>query len=344
MQRKNRLGLSGAALAIVALSAAAVAPVSANPNPDLASRVHFMPLNGASGQAFGQARGGGKPGGGGSATATQAGINYHGGRVAAPTAGSAFHVVSIYWSATQIYTGGPSSSGTDLSGTSCVDGSLVGTFLNNLNDSAYYNINKTYWDNIGGSLRYVSGNVVYDGCWADGSNAPSGTQSVSDAAIRAEIVAGFSTGRLTYAADTIYSVFSAGGVNLGGQAFTQYCAYHGHFSWTDSTNHVQDVIYAVMPYNAYSTSCMGQAVGPNGDAADFEVNTLVHEIEEANTDPDLNAWYDRRGYENADKCAWTWGTTSTASNGAKYNVSLGGKNWLIQRNWKNAGSGSCAMS
>ena len=35
---------------------------------------------------------------------------------------------------------------------------------------------------------------------------------------------------------------------------------------------------------------------------------IAHELEEAATDPDLNAWYDRRGDENADKCAWTFGT------------------------------------
>ena len=43
---------------------------------------------------------------------------------------------------------------------------------------------------------------------------------------------------------------------------------------------------------------------------------IAHELEEAATDPDLNAWYDSRGDENADKCAWTFGTTYTAANGA----------------------------
>jgi len=70
---------------------------------------------------------------------------------------------------------------------------------------------------------------------------------------------------------------------------------------------------------------------------------MAHELEEAVTDPDLNAWYDRRGAENADKCAWTFGTTSTLSTGAKYNVTLGGLRYLIQRNWVNSGAGFCAM-
>ena len=61
---------------------------------------------------------------------------------------------------------------------------------------------------------------------------------------------------------------------------------------------------------------------------------ISHELEEAVTDLDLNAWYDRRGYENADKCAWTFGTTYT-SGGALANVHLGSRDYLIQRNWVN---------
>ena len=68
------------------------------------------------------------------------------------------------------------------------------------------------------------------------------------------------------------------------------------------------------------------------------------ELEEAVTDPDLNAWYDNRGMENADKCAWTFGTVQTAGNGSKYNMTLGTMNYLIQRNWVNASGGFCALS
>jgi hypothetical protein len=338
MQRNTRLGYLGAATAAIAISVAAVAPVAATTSPDLASHVHFMPIIGATAQADGQASGQAKnarPGG--NSAYPQAGINYHGGRIVAQD----FHVVSIYWSSGATYPGGPNPNGAELTGSGAADGSLVGTFLRGLGGSPYYNINKTYWDQLtAGVYRSVTGGIVYDGYWADGTNAPSGTDNVSGAAVEAEIAAGFASGALTYGANTIYSVFSAGGVNLGGGAFTQYCAYHGHFTWSGN-----DVIYAVMPYNAYNTSaCGAQATGPNGDPADFEVNTLAHEIEEANTDPSLSAWWDNRGYENADKCAWTFGTTSTASNGAKYNMTIGGKNWLVQRNWKNSGSGSCALS
>jgi len=39
------------------------------------------------------------------------------------------------------------------------------------------------------------------------------------------------------------------------------------------------------------------------------VSVMAHELEETISDPNLNAWYDSTGAENADKCAWTFGTT-----------------------------------
>lgn len=87
-----------------------------------------------------------------------------------------------------------------------------------------------------------------------------------------------------------------------------------------------------------------QNSSPNNDVAtDGMISVLAHEIVEAASDPDLNAWYDASGQENADKCAWTFGTTKTASNGAAYNVVVGGKDYLIQQNW-NAATQGCALS
>jgi hypothetical protein len=92
-------------------------------------------------------------------------------------------------------------------------------------------------------------------------------------------------------------------------------------------------------------ACEAQTTSPNNNSgADGMASVIAHESEEAFTDPDLNAWYDTAGNENADKCAWTFGTTSRASNGSQYNITLGGTNYLIQRNWVNASGGYCSMS
>jgi len=40
--------------------------------------------------------------------------------------------------------------------------------------------------------------------------------------------------------------------------------------------------------------------------------------------------------ENADKCAWKFGTTYTTANGQKANMKLGARDFLIQQNWVNA--------
>ena len=100
MPRKSRLGLISTMTAAAAIALAAVAPVTARSNPDLASHVHFMPTRAAAALAAAPGAGkghGGGGGGGGGATGAQAGINYHGGRVASTATGAAFHVVSIYW-------------------------------------------------------------------------------------------------------------------------------------------------------------------------------------------------------------------------------------------------------
>lgn len=58
-------------------------------------------------------------------------------------------------------------------------------------------------------------------------------------------------------------------------------------------------------------------------------NVSGHELSEAMTDPaSPGAWYDSKGAENGDKCAWTFNVPSvTFSNGSK---------WKIQGEWSNA--------
>jgi hypothetical protein len=57
-------------------------------------------------------------------------------------------------------------------------------------------------------------------------------------------------------------------------------------------------------------------------------NVSGHELSEARTDPDSpGAWYDRRGQENGDKCAWTFNVPLvTFSNTTQ---------WKIQGEWSN---------
>lgn len=272
-----------------------------------------------------------KPHGGGGGT----GISYHGG----PVLQAATKVVAVYWANSAIYLNGPIPGST---GGGASDGSLVGFFLRNLGGSAYFNINTTYTNGSGKAIANV---VNYVGFWANNTNAPSGTQSVSDASMLAMLQSGFTSGKLSYDANTLYVIFTAGTVNLGGGFGTQYCAYHWYGNLT-LNGQSKWVLYSAMPYDyAYANACTANAASPNNDpGADAEVNTLAHEIEETTTDMYLSAWYDSRGYENADKCAWNFGAYYTTPNGGIANIKVGGKDFLVQQNWINAGSGGCRLS
>jgi hypothetical protein len=180
--------------------------------------------------------------------------------------------------------------------------------------------------------------VAYKGSTTD--NYSQGT-TLTDAKVKSVVSSAITSGRLPKDTNGIYFVLTSSDVNESSGFCTQYCGWH-----TNGTISSSDIKYSFVGNpDRCPSACEDQTVGPNGNAgADGMASIISHELEEAATDPDLNAWYDTSGYENADKCAWTFGSTSTASNGAAYNMTFGGRNWLIQQNWVNSGSGYCAKS
>jgi len=250
-------------------------------------------------------------------------ISYHGGPII-----QAQKVAAIYWSSRTIYRGGPAP-GSASAGSS--DGSLVGLFLNHLGGSPYYAINALYHD---GSGHFIQNSVTYSQYWASNTGVPAPGSNVTLSAIEAKIVAGFTSGSLTFDPSTVYLVFTDSAVDQDNLFPDLDCAEHGHFTWTG-----HDVKFGAMPRDVDQFGCkQGDHVSgvgsPNNDpAADAEVNTIAHETEETNTDEDINAWLDAHGNESADKCAWTFDPTYTTANGAKANMNIGGKDFLIQRQW-----------
>jgi hypothetical protein len=127
-----------------------------------------------------------------------------------------------------------------------------------------------------------------------------------------------------------------------------FCAYHSSYGGTG--------IYADMPFPIYSSptgyTCSSEGAfgygnneAPNGNVdGDAEVSPLSHEIAEAMTDPNGNAWFDRSGYENGDECAYTYGQVA-GSAGAYYNQTIMGDHFLTQEEFSNSdfnsGGGGC---
>jgi hypothetical protein len=69
------------------------------------------------------------------------------------------------------------------------------------------------------------------------------------------------------------------------------------------------------------------------------VSVIAHEIAEAASDPTLNAWYDANGNENADKCAWQFGSSPTPTSNVQF---ADGSKFLLQTNW-NPKTGLCVV-
>ena len=121
-------------------------------------------------------------------------------------------------------------------------------------------------------------------------------------------------------------------------AFTQYCAYHSSFASGSTVT-----LYAYIPYaNTVSRVCdAGQH--PNDDDADATINLISHEHNEAITDPLGNAWFDRLGQENGDKCAWTFGAPLGSTLYGAYNQLINGHPYYLQREWSNRSYG-CVLT
>jgi hypothetical protein len=213
--------------------------------------------------------------------------------------------------------------------------SLLSHLASNIGGSPYFNINTTYSNGAG---AHVSNSVRYVTSTTDNYSQ---TTSLSDAGVQNVVSSAITSGRLPKDSNAVYFVLTSADVNETSGFCTQYCGWHTH-----STIGGADIKYAFVGNpDRCPSACEAQSTSPNGNpGADGMASILSHELEESVTDPDLNAWFDRRGAENADKCAWTFGTVFAAANGSAYNVVLGGTQYLIQRNWVNSGNGFCAMS
>lgn len=134
--------------------------------------------------------------------------------------------------------------------------------------------------------------------------------------------------------NAIYLVLSSSDIDETSGFGSQYCGWH---TFSTVSNVVTKYAFIGNP-SRYMSACAAQTVSPNGNAGvDAMISVIAHELAEAATDPKLNAWYDRSGNENADICAWTFGSAQVLeSNNSYSNVRLpkqggGTRSYLLQR-------------
>jgi hypothetical protein len=247
------------------------------------------------------------------------GINYHGGPVMHGT-------VNVYF----IWYG---NWGTEYTSASTIINAWAGA----IGGSPYENINTTYGDTTGN----VSGQIHYGGFALD---AGSQGTSLSDNSIANIVSSALTSKAIPVDTNGVYMVLTAPGVKETSGFLTQYCGWH-----TYGTYNGNNIKYAFIGDAAGPSlgNCAQQtSSSPNADpAVDAMISVMAHELEESTSDPNLNAWYDSNGEENADKCAWTFGSIYPAkSNGSMANMNLNGRDFLIQQNWLNLNGGSCALA
>jgi hypothetical protein len=211
-----------------------------------------------------------KPGGGGS------NLLYWGG----PVIKSA-NVVSIFWGPSSVW-------GTSTNLSSLAD--AITNFFGQFGGTGEFKVITQYGISSNTSLS--------NNRWVDNSTPPT---AISDSAIQNEVIQYFKGGGVIDP-NAVYEVFLPPGsysyygsaTSCGGPQL-QYCAYHSNFTYGTT-----DIKYASMPY----PSCGGCQWTGFTDAQNFE-HFACHETREAVTDPDGTAWFDRRGNEADDKCAWS---------------------------------------
>jgi hypothetical protein len=226
---------------------------------------------------------------------------------------------------------------------------LVEQFLStDIGGSKYFNINTTYTDGAGRRVTnavrlaesvgvgYTKGTTL-----SDATVKEVVAETITSGALRTLTPAGLVASRVPDP-NGVYFVLTSKDVGESSGFLTSYCGWH-----TAGAIAGVDTKYSFVGDASKNLSvCAGQtAASPNANpSGDAMISVIAHELEEMVTDPDLNAWYDFTGKENADKCAWNFGTTSTLANGAKYNMTMHGNSYLIQQNWLNSGSGRCALA
>lgn len=219
-------------------------------------------------------------------------------------------------------------------------------FVLALGASNYFKINTIYSDSLGntpsGALFF--GHEIVKGSEVHGTElGEEDLQAIIEEVLLAE--------QFPVDASGIYLV--VGTPDIGSEA-TGFCntstaAHHNHFQFYGS-----QIKYAFIGNPSRCPAVAApQFVAPDGSllptpngnfVADAIAPSIANSLNAMVSNPLFTAWYDRNGFENSTKCAGRFGQTYATPNGARANVRLGQRDFLLQQNWVNSEIGYCALS
>jgi hypothetical protein len=231
--------------------------------------------------------------------------------------------------------------------------SLIDTYLQDVaaasGSTSNVNSAATQYFDTSGPVAYSS---TFGGGWEDWDTFPAsgcndGVDAVclTQAQMQAEIQRVINTEGWPDGGASLFLLMTPEGVGSCSDGSDQwcvgssYCAYHTYFTGGNS----QPVIWANEPYDALVSGCSGG--NSNDPDAEATINTISHEMNEAITDPELNAWYGvDLSHEIGDNCSWNFGTAlGSEASGQPYNQVINGHYYNLQQEWSNVG-GQCVQN
>jgi hypothetical protein len=263
---------------------------------------------------------------------TSSDLLYHNG----PVIGSS-STFAIFWEPLSLQDGSPATVSSGYN-------DLIMRYFQDVGGSGLYNNNTQYCDTTGcpGNSSELATNVGTAGTGGPGFaidrapypkakcvNHAAPHNCLTDAQVRAEFQQFVGAPQL----NVEFFIYLAEGegscLAKASCAFTQYCAYHGHF-----TANGVEVTYAVIPYAVPHPGCLPSTPNaPNDLDADAAINLTSRMQMDMVTDPLLNAWYDSAGQEIGDKCSFQFGAVNLDNNQA--NVQWNSHYYVVQQEWSN---------
>ncbi len=258
---------------------------------------------------------------------------YHGGPIMQTTT-----IYPIFWIPSKLQTGAST-------GVSALYPSVQIKMLNEYTGHSLGTINTQY--NQISPTAYILNKGGVGGFYVDSTPYPASGctdtatpgNCITDTQIQTEVSNVMTIKGWTGGIGKIFMLFtSAGEGSCSGTecAYTFYCAYHSVFGSVATP-----IIYSNEPYANTSVCQLPGTPSPNGDAvADTAATAASHELSEAITDPELNAWYTAMGNENGDLCAYNYGTNTW--DGGLANQAWNGDFFELQTEFNNH-TGACAQ-
>jgi len=210
----------------------------------------------------------------------------------------------------------------------------------NLGESDWNGIDTTYYQMTNGKKIFVQPTLDVAGCVVDPASLGTSLDGQVGPQVSDVVDHVLSTHALVTDSNGVYVVLTSSDVTVA-DFLTLLCAYHGAYVSGQTT-----VKYAFIgDASKHLASCSPQPTNSpnNNPAADAMVSVIAHEVVEAVSDPEGLSWFDQAGYENADKCAWTYGAASKTANGSFANMTIGNRQYLVQQNAA-ANTNTCVLS